>query len=131
MPLRRYRMYATASSTTAALDSFTVPRKGKLKQIMLSARVDSVTDNAVVQIAVSRSATNDVNTAAAAGAPTTQSLLDDTLQGNFVTSGLAQIESLKQISFDDDVNIGDVLYIHANISGTATFAVNLILVIAE
>lgn len=132
MSLRRYRLSGSASSTTAAVDSMSAVRKGKLKQIIIATSFNSITDGARTRICISTAATDDGGTASAGGAVVTQTLAEVVNESNFVTSGLSQTDFNRTFDCNDDINIGTIIYLHiAVIAGTVTVSPDIILVVEE
>lgn len=84
--------------------------------------LDSITDNAVVRLELSKVPTNQV---AVNGA--LDPFLEVGLAGNFVTSGLAQFGLNETFPVDVSCRQGEVIYLHATVAGTAIYFANAIL----
>lgn len=85
--------------------------------------MDCITDNGQVNCEVSRASAREI---AVNGAQ--QCVLEVSLASNFVTSGLAQTAVNEFIPLDVPVVQGQIIYLHALVTGTVTynFTANLI-----
>jgi len=128
MPTRRYRLTASTSSTSAAIDSFAVARPGTIRQISFHMHFNSITDGASVQMQVSKSAVADFSVGAGTLTP---ALAEFYQYGNFVTSGLDQVAGNFVVDCNDKVNVGDVLYLNVVIAGTVAILTDVLLVVEE
>lgn len=117
--LRTLQLYATGSATATSVAQVTIPSASTIHAVQIDFTVDSITDNGQVRLELSKVPTNQIGTNGA---------LDPFLEvgyfGNFVTSGLFG-SSLNQLF---PVNVpcrqGEIVYIHATVSGTATYYFN-------
>jgi len=119
--MRNLQLYATGSATATSVAQVTVPSATTLKGVWLSVLVDSITDNGSVRLEFSKVPTNQT---AVNGA--LDPFLEVGAYSNFVTSGLAQ--SAQNLFFPLDVACrqGEIVYLHATVSGTATYFCNAI-----
>lgn len=131
MSLRRYRLAGSSSSTANAVDTMQVQRNGTIRQISISFQFDSVTDNALAKLQVSRQATNDFQVAAGGTVALSNSVAEAVACGNFATSGLSQMVSTIVIPCNDKVSVGELLYYHVVISGTVTVQTDIVISIDE
>jgi hypothetical protein len=119
--VRTLQLYATGAATATSVAQVTVPVATRIRGVILSFLIDSITDNAIVRIELSKVPTNQT---AVNGA--FDPFLEVGKFGNFVTSGLAQTGDNIFIPLDVDCRAGEVIYLHATVSGTATYYVNAI-----
>lgn len=110
------KLYGTGSATANAVASVVIPTAGKLKGIQVCMWIDSITDNAQVNCEVSRASAREI---AVNGAQ--QCVVEVSLAGNFVTSGLAQAGVNQFFPVDVPVTQGQIIYLHALVTGTATY----------
>lgn len=78
--------------------------------------IDSVTDNAQVNCELSRASSREI---AVNGAQ--QCIAEVSLAGNFATSGLAQNAVNVFFPIDVDMAQGQIVYLHALVTGTAVY----------
>lgn len=130
MQLRRYRLSNTVSATGVA-DSMQFPRSGKIKQIIINQGFNAVTDNAQCTVSVTKASTNDAYTSAGGGVALTQTIAENTIYSNFVTSGLAQPNGTTIFECNDAYSLGDILYLQALVVGTVSNTVGVIVVCEE
>lgn len=128
MSLRRYRLFSTISASANAADTFTAQRSGTLKMVQFGVLFDSITDNAVLRVQVSKAAVSDFS---ATGGAVSQSVAQFVQQGNFVTSGLAQPCGNLIVDCNDRIRTGEALYINAVASGTLSCNCDILLTIEE
>lgn len=120
--MRTLQLYGTGSATANAVAQVTVPVAGILKGIQASLCIDSITDNSMVRVEVIK-------------VPQTQIAVNGALDpffqiglaGNFVTSGLAQTGVNQLFPLDVQCRQGEILFLHAVITGTVTYYFNGIL----
>lgn len=114
--MRTLKLYGTGSSTANAVAQITLPSRLTVKGIQAAVKVDAITDNATVDLELSRSSATQV---AVNGA------LDSVLQigvfSDFVTSGLAHSGINQFFPIDAPFDQGAILYLHAVVSGTVTY----------
>lgn len=128
MALRRYRLVTTITATANASDYFTASRAGILKQVVFCTNFDCITDNGVAKCQVSRSAVGDFG---ATGGTITQTLAQQNLQSNLLTSGISQADHNLVVSCNDKIALGEALYLNSFASGTVSANVEVLLVIEE
>lgn len=120
--IRTIQLYATGSATATSVAQVTIPSTSVIHGVQINMAVDSVTDNAQVRLELSKVPTNQIGTNGAL-----DPFLEIGTYGNFVTSGLAQ----NQVNLFFPLNVpcrqGEIIYVHATVSGTATYYVNAIL----
>jgi hypothetical protein len=110
------KLYGTGSATANAVANVLIPTRGKLKGIAVALWADSVTDNAQVNCEVSKASAREI---AVNGAQ--QCVVEVGLAGNFLTSGLAQFGVNQFFPLDIDVTQGQLIYLHAVVTGTLTY----------
>lgn len=120
--MRTLQLYATGSATGNAIAQVTIPSATRIKQIQIAFDVDSITDNAVVALEFSKVPTSQIATN---GAQDPQ--LEIRIRSNFVTSGLTNYGLNQVFPVDIECRQGEILYVHAAVTGTATYIVNAIL----
>lgn len=114
--LRSLQLYGTGAATANAVAQVTIPSKSTIKAIQCAISYDCVTDNGKVQLELSKVATSQIATNGA---------LDPFLQvdfySNFATSGLDM--ACQNLFFPVSVPCrqGEIVYMHAAVSGTATY----------
>lgn len=131
MSLRRYSMAAAITATGNASDTFVVQRAGTIKQICFHFTFDSITDGASLKAQISRAAVADFGTSANVGAPLTQALAKLFVFGNFVTSGLSQVQGNFIVECNDRITVGENLYINQIVAGTLACSLDVLLVVEE
>lgn len=119
--MRTIQLYATGSATATSVAQITVPVGTKIRGVQLSVLLDSITDNGFVRLEFSKVPTNQI---AVNGA--FDPFLEVGAYSNFVTSGLSNGAQLTFIPLDVDCRAGEIIYVHATVSGTATYYVNAI-----
>ena len=116
------QLYATGSATGTSVAQVTIPTAGRIMGVQHSVIVDAVTDNAGVRIELSKVPTNQIATNGA---------LDPILEvgswTNFNTSGLSENGKAGFIPLSVPVRQGEIIYLHATVTGTATYYANFIL----
>lgn len=116
---RTLQLYGTASATTTSLAQITIPTAGSLDGIQWSLLLDSVTDNGVVRVELSKVPTNQI---AVNGA--LDPFFEVGAYSNFVTSGLSQGAQTGFFPLKVPVRQGEIVYLHCTVGGTATFYFN-------
>jgi hypothetical protein len=119
--MRNIQLYATGSATATSVAQITIPSATTLRGVYIALQVDSITDNGQVRLEFSKVPTNQIATNGA---------LDPFLEigafSNFVTSGLVQSGGNLFFPLDVQCRQGEIIYLHATVSGTATYFVNAI-----
>lgn len=124
-PMYSRKIYASVSSTTNAAASLTIPSRGRLLGIQWAVKFDNATDNAEGVFELSLAAATEVGVNAAQ-----QCISEVAFYTNFTTSGLALGNQNLWLPVDIPVNQGQLIYLHAVITGTATLKGGAILWIA-
>lgn len=112
--MRTIQIYATASGTASAVAQVVIPVKARIKSIIASLFLDSVTDASIIRVELSKSPVSQIATNGAVDA-----FFQLGMAGNFVTSGLAQYGVNKQYSLDVDCLAGQIIYLHTFVGGTS------------
>jgi len=110
------KLYGTGSATANAVAQITIPNRGRIRGALVTLWMDSNTDNAQVNCEISRASAREI---AVNGAQ--QCVLEVSIAGNFVTSGLAQSSTTLFVPLEVDVIQGQIIYLHALVTGTATY----------
>jgi hypothetical protein len=110
------KLYATGAATANAVANVQMPSATRIKGVQVAFMVDSITDNAAVQIELSRASAREIATNGAQ-----QCIIEQAIYGNFVTSGLAQFGINQFFPVDIPVIQGQLIYLHAVVTGTATY----------
>lgn len=110
------KLYGTGSATANAVAQIIVPTRSLLRGAFVTMWIDSVTDNAQVNCEVSRASAREI---AVNGSQ--QCVLEVSLAGNFLTSGLAQNAVNVFVPLSVDVVQGQIIYLHALVTGTLTY----------
>jgi len=117
--MRRYRIYATGSATANAVANIVIPTAGTIKGVVWSARFNSITDGAQVDLELSQSSTTEISTNNAQ-----QFVAAIRWEGNFVTSGLSQGSVNIVIPVSVQFSQGQLLYLHVVVGGTVVYTTN-------
>jgi hypothetical protein len=120
--MRTLQLYATGSATGNAIASVVIPSATRIKQIQIAFDVDSITDNADVTLEFSKVPTTQIATNGAQ-----DPFLEVRLKSNFVTSGLTTTGVNQSFPVDVECRQGELIYVHAAVTGTATYRINAIL----
>lgn len=117
------KLYGTGSATANAVAQVIIPSRSMIRGALVTMWIDSITDNAQVNCEVSRASAREI---AVNGSQ--QCVLEVSLAGNFVTSGLSTNAVNIFIPLNVEVVQGQIIYLHALVTGTATynFTANLI-----
>lgn len=115
------QLYATGAATATSVAQITIPAATTLRGVYISLMIDSVTDNAQVRIEFSKVPTNQIGVNGAL-----DPFLEVGVYGNFVTSGLAQNGLCNFVPLAIPCRQGEIVYVHATVSGTVTYFVNAI-----
>lgn len=120
--MRTLQLYATGAATATSVASVTIPTSARIMGVQIALGIDSVTDNAMVRLELSKVPTNQIATNGSQ-----DPFLEINLAGNFLTSGLAQTGVNQFFPVDIPCRQGELVYVHATITGTATYYFNAIL----
>lgn len=119
--MRTIQLYATGSSTANAVAQITIPSATRIKAIQISLDVDSITDNADVTLEFSKVPTSQIATNGAQ-----DPFLELRFKNNFLTSGMTLTGVNQTFPVDVECRQGEIVYVHAAVTGTATYRVNAI-----
>lgn len=117
--MRTLQLYATGSATGTSVAQVTIPSVATLKGVQVSFQINSITDDAQVRLELSKVPTNQIATNGAL-----DPFLEVGLYGNFVTSGLYQNGIVQFLPIEIPCRQGEVIYLHATVSGTAVYFFN-------
>ena len=121
--MARLQLYGTASATGTSVAQVTIPATSRIRAIQADIMVDSNTDAAQVRLELSKVPTNQIATNGAL-----DPIAEFAWAGNLATSGLGQGGINQQLAVDVPCRQGEIIYLHATVSGTATFYANFILI---
>lgn len=119
--MRRIQIYGTGSASAAAVANATFPTAGKLRGAQCWLVVDSVTDNSRVVVEFSRVPTGQLNTNAAV-----EPIISLAHQTNIGAAGHDSNGINVWCPLDVDIRAGEIVYLHAYVTGTATYYANAI-----
>lgn len=119
--MRTIQLYGAGSSTATSVATVTIPVATTIKGVKVCLLVDSVTDNADVSLELSKVPTNQIGVNGAQ-----DPFLQVGSYGNFATSGLSQINSGEFIPLAVSCRAGDIIYLHATVTGTIAYKVTFI-----
>lgn len=119
--MRNIQLYGAGSATATSVATVTIPTATRIKGVKVCLLIDSVTDNADVSLELSRVPTNQIGTNGAQDA-----FLQVGASGNFATSGLAQTLTGTFIPLDVSCRAGEIIYLHATVTGTIAYKVTFI-----
>lgn len=135
MEIRRYKLGCSDGSLNATLsnlDAFQAVRRGRCRAVFFSTLLTSITAGCKVVLQVSKRATIDyVASQSAYGGLITEVLAEQVFSGNFVTSGLAQLQGGLYVPCNDPIIVGDSIYMHAYIAGTVVVNTTATVIIEE
>ncbi len=114
--MRTLKLYATGSATGNNVANVVIPSAGRIRGIQVDVSADSITDNAQVDLEVSRASATEINVNGSQ-----QCVCQVGLRNNFVTSGLAAAAVNVFFPVDVAVTQGQIIYLHAVIVGTVTY----------
>lgn len=116
------KLYATSTATANAATQVVIPGKTRIKGVQMALMVNSITDNAAVQIEISRTSAREIGVNGAQ-----QAIVEVALWNNFVTSGMTQFGINQFFPCDIPVIQGQIIYLHAVVTGTAEYFATAIL----
>jgi hypothetical protein len=114
--MRTLQLYATGSATGTSVAQVTVPVAARIRGVIVALLVDCVTDNGRVSLELSKVPTNQIGTNGAF-----DPFLEVGSYTNFATSGLASQGQNLFLPVDVVCRAGEIIYIHATVSGTLTY----------
>lgn len=117
------QLYATGSATATSVAQITIPSAGRIVGIQASILLDSITDNGVVRLELSKVPTNQIATNGAL-----DPIAEFGQYSNFVTSGLDCSGQCLFLPVNVTCRQGEIIYLHATVGGTATYYANFILI---
>jgi len=120
--VRTLKLYGTGSATANGVASVIIPTAATIKGVQVAIRINSITDGAQVNLEVSRASAREI---AVNGAQ--QSIVEVAMEGNFVTSGLAQAGVNQFFPVSISVTQGQIIYLHALVAGTVVYDATIIL----
>jgi len=120
--MRTIKLYGTGSASANGVASVTIPSAATIRGVQAAVRVNSITDGAQVNIEVSRASAREIQTNGAQ-----QSICEVALEGNFVTSGLAQAGVNQFFPTSVAVTQGQIIYLHALVGGTVVYDATFII----
>jgi len=113
-------IYATGSASATPAAQLTVQNPTKLVGVLWAVDFDSITDNALVILELTR-----INAQQTTVLDARESIMTMRWRGNFVTSGLAQAAMCQFIPAAVQFKPQDIIYLHATVSGTVTYIATL------
>lgn len=119
--MRTMQLYGAGSSTATSVATVTIPSSTTIRGVKVCLLIDSVTDNADVSLELSKVPTNQIGTNGAQDA-----FLQIGASGNFSTSGLAQTLTGNYIPLSVSCRAGEIIYLHATVTGTIAYKVTFI-----
>jgi len=117
------QLYATGATTATSVAQITIPSATTIKGVYLSFNIDCITDNGQVRLEFTKVPTNQIGVNGAL-----DPFLECGIYSNFVTSGLAQNGQIQFIPLSVPCRQGEIIYVHATVTGTATYFVNAIFI---
>jgi hypothetical protein len=93
-----------------------MPSKATIRGIQWSVGVDSITDNTIVQLEISKASAREVGINGAQ-----QCISEHYIYGNFVTSGLSILTANDFAPVNVPVIQGQIIYGHAAVAGTVVY----------
>lgn len=114
--MRTLKLYGSGASTANAVASVIIPSATRIKGVQVQAFIDCVTDNGACQLEISQASASEI---AINGSQ--QCIVTIGMFSNFLTSGLAQFGVNQFFPVDVAVAQGQILYLHALVSGTLTY----------
>lgn len=123
MSLRTLQLYATGSSTASAVAQVTIPSKVTLKGVQYAFSADSVADNGLVVVELSKVPTSQI---AVNGAQ--DPFFEARFFVNLVTSGMASPGANGFCPLSVPCRQGEIVYVHVSVT-TSTYYFNAILIL--
>lgn len=120
--MRTMRLYATGSATGNAVAQITIPSRATLRMVQAAVRINSITDGAQLDLELSRASASQIATNGAL-----DSILQISIEGNFVTSGLAQYGVNQAFPLASPFEQGSILYLHTLVAGTVVYTASFII----
>lgn len=116
------RLYGTGSATANGVATIVIPSRATIRAVQAAVRLNSITDGAQVDLELSRASASQIAVNGALDA-----ILQVSLEGNFVTSGLAQYGVNQTFPLNSQFEQGAILYLHALVAGTAVYTASFII----
>jgi len=121
--MKTLKLWGTGSASGNGIASVVIPSASVIRGIQCAVRINSITDGAQVDLEISRASAREIQTNGAQ-----QAIVQVAMEGNFVTSGLAQSGVNQFFPCSVSVTQGQIIYLHALVGGTvvydATFIIN-------
>jgi hypothetical protein len=114
--MRTLKLYATGSATANAVANVVIPSASTIRGVQVALRMDSITDNAYLNVEVSRASARETATNGAQ-----QCICEVALANNFLTSGDSQNGVNTFFPVNVAVTQGQIIYLHALVTGTLTY----------
>lgn len=114
--MRILKLYGTGSATANGVVTFTMPWATTIRMIQTAVRVDSVTDNAYLNLELSYSSAREIATNNAQ-----QCVLELAWANNLLTSGMTASGINQWFPGQWTFKQGQFLYLHALVTGTLTY----------
>ena len=109
-------MYATGSATGNNVANLTIPSSTRLKGLQYAISIDSITDNAQIDLELSKSSATEI---AVNGSQ--QCVGQVSLRNNLLTSGMGLYGHNQFVPVDVQFVQGQIIYLHAVVVGTITY----------
>lgn len=113
---RSFKIYGTGSATANAVANIAIPFATRIIGVGVDWVVDSITDGAVVTMELSLASAAEIAINAAQ-----QCIYEGRLYHNFVTSGMSSPNVNGFFFADIAMKQGQQVYLHAAVSGTASY----------
>jgi hypothetical protein len=120
--VRTIKLYGTGSATANNVANVTIPSSGRIRGVQVCISVDSITDNAQIDLEVSRASATEINVNGAQ-----QCVSQVSVRNNFVTSGMVGSAVATFFPVDVPVTQGQIIYLHAVVVGTVTYFATFLL----
>lgn len=114
--MRTLKLYATGSATGNNVANVIIPSAGTIRGVQVCLSADSITDNAQIDLEVSRASATEI---AVNGAQ--QAVIQVSIRNNFVTSGMTAAGLCQFLPTNVSVVQGQIIYLHAVVVGTVTY----------
>ena len=120
--VRTIKLYATGSATGNNIANVIIPSSSTIRGVQVCLCADSITDNAQIDLEVSRASATEI---AVNGAQ--QCIVQVNLRQNLLTSGLTPLGYATFLPVAVPVTQGQIIYLHAVAVGTITYYATFIL----
>ena len=116
------RLYGSGSATANGVAQIIIPSKTRLRGVQCATSLDCSTDNGMAIIEVSRSSSKEIQVNGSQ-----QAIVEVQLYNNFVTSGMSAPNFNGFLPCDVSVNQGQIIYLHAVVTGTMNYYATFII----